>query len=473
MTIEKGRIATHALRVVAIVLFVVSQGRSVPGFGLSGVELTVTLLSAFLILVLSLVIFPVDWDRPRLADLLPWPTFARAPEAWWATAVRMAGDLPVKAMLLAVAVVLALGLDSVAQDGPALAAMYVSVGTAAARLPLASSVPVGVVAVVGLLVSGATGGRVDRDLSLVLALAIVFLVAYSVRERRALRVAEGREAVLAERARIAREIHDVLAHSLSAQIVHLEGAKLLLRADRAEEALDRVIRARDLAKSGLEEARRAVSALREDMPGLPVALKSLAADFEDATDLPCHLTIAGGERRITPETELAMTRTAQEALTNIRRHAPGSPATVHLTFAPGICTLDITNPTPPPPKPTHPTESERETPGTTHPAGAERGTPGITHPAGVERGTPGTVRPIGGEDGAPDVDHTSGGRPGVAGSGGEGRVTEPGAVARGGAGGRGGGYGLVGMRERAELLGGSLTAGESDGVFRVHLEVPS
>ena len=52
--------------------------------------------------------------------------------------------------------------------------------------------------------------------------------------------AEDREAVLAERARIARDIHDILAHSLSAQIVHLEGARLLLRADRSDEALERV-----------------------------------------------------------------------------------------------------------------------------------------------------------------------------------------------------------------------------------------
>ncbi|WP_214322040.1 histidine kinase [Nonomuraea sediminis] len=375
-------------------------------------------------------------------------------EPWWTVAVRAVGELPAKAVLLAVAVVLALALDSVAQGGPALAAMFVTVGTAAARLPLTASVPVGVVAVVGLLVSGAWAGQVNRDLSMILAVGIVFLVAYSARERRALRVAEGREAVLAERARIAREIHDVLAHSLSAQIVHLEGAKLLLRADRADEALDRVIRARDLAKSGLEEARRAVSALREDLPGLPVALKSLATDFEDATGLPCHLKITGHERRITPQTELAMTRTAQEALTNIRRHAPGAPATVHLTFTPTTCTLDITNPLPQPSPPTEPnpkprttTHLDQEPPSTA----AEHETPTTVRlqqeppNTAAEHETPTTVRL---EPGPPSP-------------------TAPAAM------GRGGGYGLVGMRERAELLGGRLTAGESDGVFRVHLQVPA
>ena len=297
--------------------------------------------------------------------------------------------VPVMAIALALSVALAIILDAVADGGPALAVLLYCLGIAAVRLPLRHSAPIGLLAIGGLLVEGAISGRLDRDLSLILSACLIFLVAYSVRERRAARAAEAREAVLAERARIAREIHDILAHSLSAQLVHLEGAKLLLRADKTDEALDRVVRARDLAKSGLEEARRAVSALREDSPALPQALRTLAEDFQAATDRTCTLHISGAEHRLPPETELALLRTAQEALTNVRRHAPGSPATVRLVYEPGSCDLLVTNP-----------------------ASAEPGTPG-------------------------------------------------------------GGYGLVGMRERAELLGGTLSAGETTDGFRVHLRIPA
>jgi signal transduction histidine kinase len=293
------------------------------------------------------------------------------------------------AIALALSVALAIILDTVVDGGPALAVLLYCLGIAAVRLPLRQSAPIGLLAIGGLLWEGAIYGRLGRDLSLILSACLVFLVAYSVKERRAARAAEAREAVLAERARIAREIHDILAHSLSAQLVHLEGAKLLLRADKTDEALDRVVRARDLAKSGLEEARRAVSALREDSPALPQALRTLAEDFQAATDRACTLHISGAEHRLPPETELALLRTAQEALTNVRRHAPGSPATVRLVYEPGSCDLLVTNP-----------------------ASAEPGTPG-------------------------------------------------------------GGYGLVGMRERAELLGGTLSAGETTDGFRVHLRIPA
>ncbi|MEU7861755.1 sensor histidine kinase [Nonomuraea sp. NPDC049141] len=319
-------------------------------------------------------------------------TASRRPVRWIASRAPVAAvtsRAPVMAIALGLSVVFAIILDAVVDGGPALAVLLYCLGIAAVRLPLRHSVPIGVLAIGGLLVEGAIYGRLGRDLSLILSACLVFLVAYSVKERRAARAAEAREAVLAERARIAREIHDILAHSLSAQLVHLEGAKLLLRANKTDEALDRVVHARDLAKSGLEEARRAVSALREDSPALPQALRTLVEDFQAATDRPCTLHISGAEHRLPPEAELALLRTAQEALTNVRRHAPGSPATVRLMYEPGSCGLRITNP-----------------------VSAEPGTPG-------------------------------------------------------------GGYGLVGMRERAELLGGTLSAGETHDGFQVHLWVPA
>ncbi|WP_181449028.1 sensor histidine kinase [Nonomuraea aridisoli] len=290
---------------------------------------------------------------------------------------------------LGLAMVLSVILFAISRDGVAIGALLVCVTLAASRFPLRQSIPVGILAVGGLLLVSVLAGFPTQDLTAVLSVCMIFLIAYAARQRKAARAAEAREAVLAERARIARELHDILAHSLSAQLVHLEGAKLLLRAERTAEALDRVTRARDLARSGLDEARRAVSALRESPPPLPEALRALAVEFESAAQQRCVLRVRGLERRLSPETELTLIRTAQEALTNVRRHAPSSPATVELSCDPSWCDLRITNPFP-----------------------------------------------------------EGGGSPG-------------------------GGYGLMGMRERAELLGGTLTAGERDGSFLVHLRVPA
>ncbi|MFG1752207.1 sensor histidine kinase [Streptosporangium sandarakinum] len=291
---------------------------------------------------------------------------------------------------LGAAVIASIGLLALSPDGgPAVAALLFTVGAAAFRHPPDRALPVGLLALTGLLLIGLAGHAWEQELSLALNVCVIFLIAYAVRQRRAARAAEAREAVLAERARIAREIHDVLAHSLSAQIVHLEGARLLLRAERHAEALERVEHAGKLARSGLEEARRAVSALREDSPPLPVALQALAEEFRATTGQACPLTVTGSGRRLAPGTELAVVRTAQEALTNVGRHAPGAPATVRLAFGDEVCELEVTN------------------------------------PSGNGPRTPG------------------------------------------------GGYGLVGMAERAELLGGALEAGETDEGFRVRLRLPA
>ena len=83
------------------------------------------------------------------------------------------------------------------------------------------------------------------------------------------RGAELRAAALAERQRLARDMHDVLAHSLSGLLLQLEGARLLALASPADERLAGTIdRAHELAKNGLDEARRAIGMLRDDeLPG--------------------------------------------------------------------------------------------------------------------------------------------------------------------------------------------------------------
>ncbi|MEV0822742.1 sensor histidine kinase [Nonomuraea rubra] len=428
-------------------LLIVTQVRATPAPGLTGTALAVTILTVALSLALLAPLLPPLRKRPPgsgSGTAHPHSAGATTPRrgnAWW-KGIEALGRVPQPVMLipLGLAVVLSIALNSITHSGVTIGVLLVCVSLAVSRLPLRQASAIGLLAVAGLVVAGELAGGPTDVLPLVLSVCLIFLITYAAKQRKAARAAEAREAVLAERARIAREIHDILAHSLSAQLVHLEGAKLLLRAERTAEALDRVTHARDLAKSGLEEARRAVSALREDPPALPAALRTLAADFETTTHQSCTLRISGPEQRLTPETELALLRTAQEALTNIRRHAPGSPAHVALTFAPGHCDLRITNPT----------IRVDDTSGDLHDLD------GMSGHAHDRTDSPAAVHA----------------RPGTSADARD--LTDTRADTHDLKGAAGGGYGLMGMRERAELLGGTLTAGErDDGGFLVHLRVPA
>ncbi|MFD7679268.1 sensor histidine kinase [Streptomyces sp. NPDC060187] len=205
-------------------------------------------------------------------------------------------------------------------------------------------------------------------------------------QERAARVAEAESAALAERARIAREIHDVLAHSLSAQLVHLEAARLLIeRGADQETLLERVVAARGMAREGLAETRQALSALRGEMSPVEDFLGELVTTNERA-----EVTVTGERQLLPAEASQAVRRVAQEALTNVRKHAPGAKVHIRLDYGEHEVTLDVRD---------------------------------------------------------------SGGKPGeLSGSG--------------------AGYGLLGMRERAELLGGSLEAGPGEEGFVVTLRVP-
>jgi signal transduction histidine kinase len=207
------------------------------------------------------------------------------------------------------------------------------------------------------------------------------------------RAAQAEGAALAERQRLAREMHDVLAHSLSGLVLNLEGAMLLAGQGGADPRVsDAIRRAHGLAKTGLQEARRAIGLLRDDaLPG-PRRLAGLAAEFEADTGVACQVTVTGAEAELGADARLTVYRVAQEALTNIRKHARPSRVEIRLAY--------------------------------------ER--------SGIRL----VVEDFGrcGEYAVPD---------------------------------EGTGYGLTGMSERAELLGGTLTAGPTDGGFRVELRVPA
>ncbi|WP_423922042.1 sensor histidine kinase [Frigoribacterium sp. 2-23] len=146
-----------------------------------------------------------------------------------------------------------------------------------------------------------------------------------------------RNALLADRARAARDIHDVLAHSLGGLVVQLDAVEALLEADRIDEATGRVGRARALAADGLAEARRAVSALRE--PTTSASASESTASTGVAGLLADHVELGGTVVADGVELVAALpaphravaTALVREALSNVRRHAPGETATIVVT----------------------------------------------------------------------------------------------------------------------------------------------
>jgi signal transduction histidine kinase len=151
------------------------------------------------------------------------------------------------------------------------------------------------------------------------------------------RESEAREAALLERGRIAREIHDVLGHSLSGIALQLDMADALRENGREDEATAAVRRARALAVDSIDETRHAVHALRGNTLPLPDTLRRLAE--HDAVDF----AIAGEVFEVGAETAHTMVRAAQEALTNAAKYAPGARRSMSLAFACDRVTLTVRN----------------------------------------------------------------------------------------------------------------------------------
>jgi signal transduction histidine kinase len=148
-----------------------------------------------------------------------------------------------------------------------------------------------------------------------------------------------RAAALTERSRIAREIHDVLAHSLGALGIQLQAAEVMLSEHHdIDRALRSLASARHLVDEGLTETRRAVRALRTDAPPLPQALAALI------DDRPGALTITGEPYALSPAAGLALLRVAQEAVTNAAKHAHGAPTTIALDYTDDGVELRVENP---------------------------------------------------------------------------------------------------------------------------------
>jgi signal transduction histidine kinase len=286
--------------------------------------------------------------------------------------------------------------------------MFPAVSGAALRLHARWSGTVAAVAVAALTVAWVLGGQRSVDGIVLNELGVIafYIVSMFARRNREAnerarqlieeldrsRAAQAEAAALGERQRLAREMHDVLAHSLSGLVLNLEGARLLVERDGGDpEVKGAIDRAHRLAKTGLQEARRAIGMLRDDdLPG-PRGLSALGADFETDSGVRCTVSVSGEERDLGSDVQLTLYRVAQEALTNIRKHAAAERVDIRLAYEPAGTRLTVEDVA---------SDGERPPPG----------------------------------DGT--------------------------------------GYGLTGMRERAALLGGALSAGPTDAGFRVELWVP-
>ncbi|MFD1537684.1 sensor histidine kinase [Nonomuraea guangzhouensis] len=155
---------------------------------------------------------------------------------------------------------------------------------------------------------------------------------------------QARAAALDERTRIAREIHDVLAHSLGVLGVQLELAEAMLaeKGDVAT-ALATVRRSRKLAADGLTEARNAVAALRQDIPSLAGALSALAEVHRRDHRSPVDFRADGVPRGLSSAATVSLVATAREALTNAARHAPDAPVSMTLDFTADVVRLRVRN----------------------------------------------------------------------------------------------------------------------------------
>ncbi|HSV39581.1 MAG TPA: sensor histidine kinase [Nocardioidaceae bacterium] len=155
-------------------------------------------------------------------------------------------------------------------------------------------------------------------------------------------------AVAEERARIARELHDVVAHALSVMVVQAGAAEQVVDDDPAyvRAALDRI---RRTGTSTLAEMRRLVTMLREDdAPGALAPQPSIAElgeliDDARRSGLDVTLSVEGEPRPLPAGLDLAAYRIVQEALTNVRRHAGASRADVQLTYRSQSLEIEVTD----------------------------------------------------------------------------------------------------------------------------------
>jgi signal transduction histidine kinase len=161
--------------------------------------------------------------------------------------------------------------------------------------------------------------------------------------RSELAAAEREGGRLAERQRLARDIHDTLAQGFVSIVLQLQAAEADLPTDAAE-ARGHLERARRTARDNLAEARRLVWDLRpEALSAAPLgeALGRLAARVAEETGLAASATVTGTPQALSPDAEVTLLRVTQEALANVTRHAAAGRVAVTLSYMDGEAALDV------------------------------------------------------------------------------------------------------------------------------------
>jgi signal transduction histidine kinase len=317
---DRQRQALRPLGVVFLAVVVTASAQAHPAPGLHGAGLAVAVVLAVYAAAVATAV-SVGWGR-------------RGPAAQ-AGVIALTGGCGVALAVLQ-------------PHGPVEIAASMGVWIAAVRLPaVPAAIAAGVITAALAVAVGLTGQPAAQSaitaalLCLLLAVTGQFIrrgrqsqdrTEVLLAQLRDAREAEAAAAALAERGRIAGELHDVLAHSLSGLAIQLQGARKLAGREPVSEALRAAIeRSAELTKAGLADARQAVSALRGELPTL-AQLGALVEDFRHDTGADATLQIDGTSRPLPAEASLALFRGAQEALTNITRYAPGAITVVTVSY---------------------------------------------------------------------------------------------------------------------------------------------
>nr|WP_062334232.1 histidine kinase [Herbidospora sakaeratensis] len=284
---------------------------------------------------------------PDRAPVFVWSALGVSMACWLAFVLLDARRPGTAAVLLGLASGAAAAVSGSAEAAPTIFLFATLLLFAAHGTPSMAAIVVVTAADLGLMAASMLWWTQPRSAIVVSGAVMTCAVLFALHRRHYRRAQHDRMRAMAldERARIARELHDVLAHSLGALGVQLEVAEALLtEKGDVDGAAARIRRSRALAREGLLEARSAVAALREDVPPLPEALGLLVAEHRRDHDVAAELSTKGARRPITPAAEVCLLRTAREALTNAARHAANTPVTVELAYGDDAVRLVVRNP---------------------------------------------------------------------------------------------------------------------------------
>jgi signal transduction histidine kinase len=243
--------------------------------------------------------------------------------------------------------------------GPGFVVSYMALVGLALRTPRRVALLAGtpVVAAVAAEEAYDSASPADTSLTVLSAFGFVFMIsafaAVSLDARRqaeallaqeaAAGEARERAAALAERSQLARDLHDVLDHSLSVLAVQLEAARLTaITAAAGANLVGQITCAHKLARVGMLNARRALAMLRDDEPPGPADVPGLVSDTAAALGIPITLEVAGAPGALDSDAGLILYRVVQEALTNVVKHAGrGVRVTVRLGWTSGGVEVSI------------------------------------------------------------------------------------------------------------------------------------